>query len=159
MHDRLGRAVALLIIAGPASVIVQVAVAVIIGRMPDLPALLGLTLGILLISVGVVSVSSARIVVPVARTGRNPFSAQAGSATTAIFASYLVAIVTFVLAIPIVALAIGALLSAIPALGWLTLAVGLAFGGAVAAGGIALGGRVLDGSAHAVLARLRLVRA
>lgn len=158
-QDRLGRAVALLVVAGPASVIVQLTVAVIIGRMSDLPALLGLTLGILLISIGVVSVSSARLVVPVARTGRNPFSAQAGSATTAIFASYLVAIVTFVLAIPVVALAIGALLSAIPALGWFTLAAGLAFGGAVAAGWVALGGRVLDGSGHAVLARLRLVRA
>jgi len=67
--------------------------------------------------------------------------------------------VTFVLALPIVGLAIGALLSAVPALGWLTLAAGLALGGAVAAGGVALGGRVLDGSAHAVLARLRLVRA
>ena len=66
---------------------------------------------------------------------------------------------TIVLALPILALAVAALVSTIPALGWLTLAAGLGFGLAVATGGIALGGRVLDASGHAVLARLRLVRA
>ena len=159
VHDRLGRALALVIIAVPATVIVQVAVALIIGRGADLPALLGLSLGTLLISVGVVSVSSARFVVPVARSGRNPFSAQAGAATTSIFASYSVAIAT---------LAAGRSdpradrrrdrHRRCPSLGWLALIAGIGVGAAVAFGGVVVGGRVLDASGPAMLARLRLVR-
>ena len=116
---------ALLVIAGPSTLIVQVTIAVIIGRVSDLPALMGLSLGILLISVGVVSVSSARLVVPVARAGRNPFSAQAGAATTSIFASYLVALATLVLAVPVSIIAVPALVLGSAVLGWLALAAGL----------------------------------
>ena len=159
VHDRLGRAVALLIIALPAVVIVQVVVAIIIDRAGDLPALLGLSLGILFVSVGVVSVSSARIVVPVARSGRNPFSAPAGAATTSIFASYAVMGATIVLAAPVGVLALAALVTGAAGLGWAALVAGILFGVAVAAGGIVLGGRVLDASGPAVLARLRLIRA
>ncbi len=158
LHDRLGRAIALLMIATPATVIVQVVVAVLIGRTADLPALLGLSLGILLISVGVVSVSSAWLVVPVARPGRNPFSAQAGAATASIFASYAVAIVTVVVALPIAGLAIPALVTGDRALGWLALAAGLTLGGGAAQGGAVLGGRALDASGPAMLARLRQAR-
>ena len=114
----------------------QIAVAVIIGRVGDLPALLGLSLGTLLISIGVVSVSSARIVVPVARSGRNPFSAQAGAATVSIFASYGVALVTIVLTLPVVAVALAALVAGSPLLGWAALATGLALGAGVALGGV-----------------------
>lgn len=159
LHDRLGRAVALLIIAAPAVLIVQVVVAIVIGRAGELPALLGLSLGILLISVGVASVSSARIVVPVARSGRNPFSAPAGAATTSIFASYAVMGATLVLATPVIVIVVIAIATGSTALGWAGLAVGLVVGGVVAAGGVLLGGRVLDRSGPAVLARLRLIRA
>ena len=159
VHDRLGRALALALIAVPATVIVQITVAAIVGRMGDLPALLGLSLGILLISIGVVSVSSARLVVPVTRSGRNPFSAQPGAATTSIAASYAVALVTLALALPLLVLALAALILDISALGWIALATGLVLGGAVVVGGVALGGRVLDESGPAMLARLRLIRA
>jgi len=139
--------------------VVQVAVAVIIGRADELPALLGLSFGVLLVSVGVVSVSSARIVVPVSRSGRSPFSAPAGAATTSIVASYAVMGATVALALPVVAIAIVAIATGSAALGWVALAIGVLLGGAVAAGGIVLGGRVLDASGPAVLARLKLVRA
>jgi ABC-2 type transport system permease protein len=109
--------------------------------------------------VGVISVSSARLVVPVARSGRNPFSAQAGAATTAIFASYLVALAAIVLAVPVSLIAVPALVLDSPLLGWLGLVAGLAIGTAVAAAGVVVGGRVLDGSGPAMLARLRLIRA
>jgi ABC-2 type transport system permease protein len=156
--DRLGRAVALLIIVVPTTVIVQVVVAVIVGRVEDLPALFGLSLGVALVAVGVVSVSSARIVVPVARSRRNPFSAQPGSATVSIGASYVVAIATILLAVPIVALALAALTTGSDVLGWLTLTVGLVLGSGVALGGMMLGGHMLDASGPVVLARLRLIR-
>ena len=157
-HDRLGRAIALLIISVPAAIFVQVAVAAVIGRMSDLPALLALSLGTLLVSVGVVSVSSARVVVPVARAGRNPFSSQPGAATVAIVGSYAVTGVTGLFTLPVAALAVVALVVGTPVLGWAALTVALILGAAVAFGGIVLGGRVLDSSGPAVLARLRLIR-
>jgi ABC-2 type transport system permease protein len=159
LHDRLGRAIALLMIAAPAVIIVQAVVAVVIGRTGDLPALMGVSLGALLVSTGVVSVSSARLVVPVPRSGRNPFSAPAGAGTTSILASYVVMGATMVIAAPIVLLAVAALLTGSPGLGWAALIAGLLIGVAVTAGGIIVGGRVLDVSGPAVLARLRLIRA
>jgi ABC-2 type transport system permease protein len=158
LHDRLGRALALLVIAVPATVVVQVVVAAVVGLMPQLPALLGLSLGILLVAVGVVSVSSAQLVVPVARPGRNPFSAQAGAATTSIFASYLVAGATVLLTLPVAALTIRALATDTPSLGWPALGVGTLVGVGVTAGGVVWGGRILDASAPEMLARLRAVR-
>lgn len=159
LHDRLGRAIALLVLAVPAVIVVQVVSAIIISRTGDLPALLGLSLGVLLVAVGVVSVSSARIVVPVARSGRNPFSAPAGAATTSIVASYAVMGATLLLALPVVALSIVALITGAGGFEWAALIVGVVLGSGVAAGGIVLGGRVLDASGPAVLARLKLVRA
>ena len=159
LHDRLGRALALLLIAGPAVLLVQVVIAVIIGRVGDLPALLALAFGTLLVSVGVVSVSSARFVVPVPRAGRNPFSSQPGAATVSIVGSYAVTAVTGLLLLPVAALAIVSLVIGSPLLGWLSFAVSLILGAAIAVGGVVLGGRILDASGPAVLARLRLIRA
>ncbi len=158
LHDRLGRAIALLIIAGPATAVVQVAVAVVIGRVGDLPAMLALALGTLLVAVGVVSVSSARIVVPVARSGRNPFSAQPGAATVSVVGSYVVTGASGLLTLPVSGLAIVAIVAGIPVLGYVALVIALALGAAVALGGAVVGGRVLDASGPAVLARLRLIR-
>ncbi|HWH26209.1 MAG TPA: transporter, partial [Pseudolysinimonas sp.] len=158
IDDRVGRAIALLVITVPAAIIVQVVVAVVIGRLGELPALLGLTLGALLASLGVVSVSSARVVVPVARAGQSPFSAQAGAATVSITASYAVTGITGALAFPSAALAVTALVLGNPLLGWLALAAALVLGTAIAWGGVVLGGRILDSSGAALLARLRLIR-
>ena len=159
MHDRLGRAIALLIIGVPSTVLVQVAIAVVIGRVTDLPAMLALAVGTLLVAVGVVSVSSARIVVPVARAGRSPFAAQPGAATVSVVGSYLVAGATVLLAVPFAVVAIFALVLFSPLLGWLSLAIAVVWGGATLLGGVVLGGRILDVSGPAILARLRLIRA
>jgi ABC-2 type transport system permease protein len=157
--DRVGRAAALLTVALPAVIVVQVVVAGIIGRVADLPALLGLSLAVLFSATGVVSVSSARIVVPVARAGRHPFSAPAGAATTSLIASYAVTGVTMATVVPAVVLTVLALVMGLAWLGWVAAVVGVVLGVAVLIGGIALGARVLDRSAPAVLARLRLIRA
>ena len=159
LHDRLGRAIGLLVIALPATLLVQISVAAIIGRLDDIAALLALALGTLLVSVGVVSVSSARIVVPVARSGRNPFSAQPGGATVSVVGSYVVTGATGVIALPVAALAVVALVTGIPWLGWASLVVAIVLGAAVALAGAVVGGRILDGAAPEVLARLRLIRA
>lgn len=159
VHDRLARAMALLIIAVPSVVIVQIVVAVIIARTADLVALLGLSLGALFVATAVISVSSARLVVPVARAGRNPFSAPAGAATTSILASYAVLAAIVVLDLPIAASGIAALVQQSAMLGAITLTLALVGGTGALAAGILVGGRVLDASGPAVLADLRLLRA
>ena len=159
VDDRIGRAAALLVFAAPALVIVALVSLGVVGGWPDLPAVLGLSFGVLLSGLATVAVSSASIVVPVARSGRNPFTAQAGSGMTSIVASYAVTGVTLVLAVPELALGIAALvvhsapLSAV--LGWLTLAVGVLWGAGSLVIGVRLGGRILDRTGPALLARMR----
>ena len=92
------------------------------------------------------------------RAGRNPFSAQPGAATSSIFASYAVAMATLVLTLPVAVVVIVAVVTGIPAIGWLGLIVGLVVGLGVSAAGIVIGGRMLDSSGPEMLARLRLVR-
>lgn len=158
LHDRIGRAIALLLIAVPAGVIVQVVVALVIGRPSQLPAMLGLSLGILLVSVGVISVSSARIVVPIARSGRNVFSAQPGSSTVWVVGSYVVTGVTVAAAVPVVVLALAGFITGAVPLGWITFAVGLVWGCGAVVGGVLLGGIMLDARGPEVLSRLRRIR-
>ncbi|WES64147.1 hypothetical protein P0L94_16980 [Microbacter sp. GSS18] len=156
--DRLGRAVALLVIAAPTTVVVQIGVIAITGRWADLPALLGLCLGVLLTASGVAAVSSAVVVVPVPRAGRNPFAAPAGAATLSIAASYAVLGATAVIASPVIAVFVAAVWTGAPALGWITLAAGVLVGCAGLAGGVLIGGRILDRTAPETLARLHLMR-
>ena len=66
---------------------------------------------------------------------------------------------TIVLALPAIGVAIAAMVTGDPLLGWIALVLGVALGVAIAWIGIRVGGRVLDASGPAVLARLRLIRA
>ena len=95
---------------------------------------------------------------PVARSGRNPFSAQPGAATVSVVGSYVVTGASGLLTLPVSGLAIVAIVAGIPVLGYVALVIALALGAAVALGGAVVGGRVLDASGPAVLARLRLIR-
>lgn len=155
VDDRIGRAAALLAFALPALVIVSVVCLGVVGGWRDLPAVLGISLGVLLSGLATVSVSSASIVIPVARSGRNPFTAQAGSGMTSILGSYAVTGVTIALAIPELALGIAALVSHSALLGWLALAIGLLWGAGSLVIGVRVGGRILDRTGPALLARMR----
>ena len=155
VDDRIGRAAALLAFALPALVIVSLVSLGVVGGWRDLPAIFGISLGVLLSGLAAVSVSSASIVVPVARSGRNPFTAQAGSGITSLAASYAVTGVTIALAIPELALGIAALVSGAAVLGWLALAVGVLWGAGSLVIGVHVGGRILDRTGPALLARVR----
>ena len=155
VDDRIGRAAAMLVFALPALVIVSLVSLGVVGGWSDLPAVFGLSLGVLLSGLATVSVSSASIVVPVARAGRNPFTAQAGSGMTSIAGSYAVTGVTLALAVPELALGIVALVVHSAALGWVTLAVGVLWGAGSLVIGVRLGGRILDRTGPALLARMR----
>ena len=153
--DRLGRAAGLLAFALPAVVIVGVASMAVVGSLAQLPAVFGISIGVLLSGLAVVSVSSASVVIPVARAGRNPFTAQAGAGMTAIFGSYAVTGIMIGLAIPELALGIASLVSGSSLLGWLSLAVAVLWGGASLVIGVLVGGRILDRTGPALLARMR----
>lgn len=155
IDDRIGRAAAMLAFALPALVIVSLVSLGVVGGWRDLPAVFGISLGVLLAGLAAVSVSSASIVVPVARSGRNPFTAQAGSGMTSLAASYAVTGVTIALAIPELALGIAALVIHSAPLGWLALAVGALWGAASLVIGVRVGGRILDRTGPALLARMR----
>ncbi|HEU0206696.1 MAG TPA: transporter [Pseudolysinimonas sp.] len=153
--DRIGRAVAMLAFALPALVIVSAVSLGVVGAWADLPAIFGISLGVLLSGLATVSVSSASIVVPVARSGRSPFTAQAGSGMTSLAASYAVTGVTIALAVPELALGIAALIVHSALLGWVALAVGLLWGAGSLVICVRVGGRILDRTGPALLARMR----
>lgn len=156
--DRIGRAAAMLTIALPVVVLIAVLAPLAVGSSARIPAMVGLSLAALLSATGVSSVASALVAVPVPAAGRNPFSTPPGSGTTQVLGSYLVTGVTAVVLAPVIVLGIFALTTVDPMLGWLTLAVGSAWGAAAFVGGIALGGRILDRTAPDLLARLRSIR-
>ncbi len=153
--DRAGRAGALLVFALPSVVVVAVASLASLGAWADLPGVFGISIGVLLSGLAVVSVSSASIVVPVARSGRNPFTAQAGSGMTSIVGSYAVTGVTLAVALPELALGIAALVLHSVPLGWFSLAIGILWGAGSLVLGVRIGGRILDRSGPALLARMR----
>jgi ABC-2 type transport system permease protein len=155
LDDRIGRVAALLVFALPSLVVVSLVCLGITGGLADLPAVVGISVGVLLSGLATVSVSSATIVVPVARSGRNPFTAQAGSGVTSIVGSYAVTGVTIALAIPELALGIAALVSGSALLGWLALAIGVLWGAGSLLIGVRVGGRILDRTGPALLARMR----
>jgi ABC-2 type transport system permease protein len=163
VDDRVGRAAALATFAVPSVIVIAVLSAVLLGSARDLPALFGISVGVLLAGLAVVSVSSASIVVPVVRAGRNPFTAQPGSGMTAIVGSYAVSAVTAGIASPAVALGVASLVLAsggatsglAAVLGWLSLAVGVLWGAGSLAIGVRVGGRILDRTGPALLARMR----
>lgn len=155
IDDRIGRAVALLGFALPAVAVVAIVSVTVAGAERQLPALFGISLGVLLSGLAVISVSSASIVVPVARAGRNPFAAQPGSGMTSVLGSYAVTGVTIGVAIPELALGIAGLVSGSVLLGWLALIVGVLWGAGSLVIGVRLGGRILDRTGPALLARMR----
>lgn len=155
IDDRAGRAAALVAFALPAVVIIAVVSTAIVGATSGLPAVFGISIGVLLSGLAVISVSSASIVIPVPRAGRNPFAAQAGSGMTSIVGSYAVTGVTVGLALPELLLGILSLALGSALLGWLALAVGVLWGAGSLVIGVRVGGRILDRTGPTLLARMR----
>jgi ABC-2 type transport system permease protein len=155
IDDRAGRAAALLAFAVPSVVIVAVVSTLAIGVTSALPAVFGISIGVLLSGLAVISVSSASIVVPVARAGRNPFTAQPGSGMTGVVGSYAVTAATIGLAIPELLLGVLSLVLGSALLGWLSFALGALWGAGSLILGVRLGGRILDRTGPALLARMR----
>ncbi|MBO3086478.1 hypothetical protein [Cellulomonas fengjieae] len=152
--DRLGRVLAAGAIALPTVTLLAVGAAVLSGDPSAVPALLGVSLGVLLTSLGVSSVLSALVVYPVQLPGENPFQSKQGASTAAVVSQLAGSLAIMVLCLPEGLLALMAIRSGSAALGWAALAVGLVLGALLLAIGVRLGGRTLDRTAPDLLRRI-----
>ncbi|MCC3296900.1 transporter [Arthrobacter caoxuetaonis] len=149
--DRAGRAVACAVFALPATLAAAVLPPVLVGRPEDIPALLGLSVGLLLSGLGLSSVFSARYTYNVPLPGENAFKTPPGSTGRTMLVQFIWMAVQFVIALPLLAPAVAYLFGAGPLWGWVALVVGVLYGAAAMIMGIRIGGRWLDRRAPEVL--------
>ncbi|GAA4679135.1 transporter [Frondihabitans cladoniiphilus] len=158
LADRAGRVAAVSSFAVPIVVGITIGSVAVSGSWSSLPVLLGLSLGILLSGLGLSSVSSSRIVLPVPSPGDSPFAAKTGAGFTTALTTFATWGILVVLALPELLLAIASGATGSSLLGWITLVVGLGLGAVLLATGIRLGGRRLDRDGPELLTRLRVQR-
>jgi ABC-2 type transport system permease protein len=139
----------------PAVIVVAIVTAAIAGTWTTLPAVLAAALGILLAGYGVSAVSSALLVVPVAKAGDSPFKTVPGQTFVNGLVVFLVLGVTIALAAPALVLAIVSTVTASAVLAWIALAVAVVAGAAIILGGIVVGGRTLERTGPDLLARIK----
>jgi ABC-2 type transport system permease protein len=152
--DRRGRIVPALLLAAvlvPVYVLVGVAVA---GRWDLLPAVLGLSVGLLGSGYAVSSVMNVVLPYPVPESGESPFNAPPGAAGITIAAQSIARLATIALTAPTVQLAWLAWQGSAWA-GWAAGLVGVCLGVVVGLVGVATGARLYDRRAPELLSTLR----
>lgn len=142
--DRWGRAIPMLVV-GP---LVSAATVVVSVWAADswhltLP-LLGLAFGSLLVSTGVSSAVSARLVYPVVKPGESPLKSPQGAAVATVVAQGLGFLLTLGLSLPVFGVGIAALLLGGVPWGIATLVVGILYGVFVLVLGVRFGARVYN---------------
>ena len=153
--DRWGRALGAGTVGVPAVVAVAVVVAGVTGAWSSLPAVLGGSLGLLLVGYGVSAVSSALLVVPVPRAGDSPFKTVPGQTFASGMLVFVVMAACLVLGAPALVLAIVSLVTASAPLGAVSLVVGLVVGAGVIVASVIVGGRILDRTGPGLLQRIK----
>lgn len=142
--DRLGRAVAATVVGLPVTAAVVVGVVWSTHRWADLPAVAGVSVGVLLTALGLSSVVSGRFVYPVPRPGDGPFSSPQGSAVSDLTTQAAGWGVLLLLVLPEAVVGTLAVLHADPLLGAVTCALGLVLGAFWWSAGVRLGARLVD---------------
>lgn len=153
--DRWGRMLGAASVVVPLVAVVAVVTALIGGQGPLLAAILGASLGTALVGLGVDAVSSALLVMPVARAGDSPFRSVPGQTFLNGLAAFAVLGVQIVIAAPAIVFAVVAATSGEAVWGAAALATGLVVGLGACVGGAFLGGRILDRTGPDLLARIR----
>jgi len=142
--DRTGRALAVLVFALPVVLVFAVGAVWFSSAWELLPGLLGLSIGTLLSGLGIASISSALVVVPVPSPGDSPFKAPPGSGFTTVASTFATWGIVVALVVPELALFIAAAVTGDMLFGWLALLAGLILGPVVLGLGIRWGGARLD---------------
>ncbi|MDO7881388.1 hypothetical protein [Antiquaquibacter soli] len=142
LADRWGRLVPGLLLGVPLAAVGSTVTVALIDAWSLLPALIGLSLGSLLVALGVSSVASAGYPYPAVRPGDSPFAQpQAAGATGSVVQAVSVLAILLVLS-PVVWLI--ALAAQDPALYWAAAWAGVGVGVVAIVGGTAWGGRIMD---------------
>lgn len=152
--DRAGRVIALASFALPLITIIATASVAFADAWDALPAVLGLSLGLVLSGMGISSVTSARFVMPVPLPGDSPLKAKPGAQISAILTSLLAWAILSVLVLPEFVMMIVFAITGNQAFGWAGLVLGLGLGSLFAALGIRIGGRMLDRTGPTLMAAL-----
>ena len=158
IHDRLGRAVACLIVGLPAVLAFCVGPFFFTGDWTRLPGILGLSLGVLFTGLGLASVVSARYTVAVPLPGDSPFKKPPGNVGQTMAVQFGGMGALTLLVAPEVGLVAAQFITGSPLPGWINLFLGPALGLALFAGGVRLGGKWLDARGPELLAQLAINR-
>ncbi|WP_045730573.1 hypothetical protein [Pseudarthrobacter chlorophenolicus] len=156
--DRLGRALACLILSVPVVLAFTVVPFAFTGSWEWLPGILGLSLGMLLSGLGLSSVVSARYNIAVPLPGDSPFKKPPGNVGQTMLVQFGGMGVLALLVIPEAALLIVQGVTGNPFFGWLNLGVGLALGLVLFVVGVRVGGRWLEARGPEMLAQLTVNR-
>ncbi|HEX5857203.1 MAG TPA: transporter [Microbacterium sp.] len=157
-HDRVGRLAAVSVFALPLTLGAAVGGVAVSGQWQHLPTILALSIGPLLTGFGVVSVSSARFVMPVPQAGDNPFKSAPGASFTTGLQLFVVWGIVLALLAPTGVLALAGFVSGASGWGWGSLASALVVGVAALILGVRLGGALLDRTGPSLLLQLRRMR-
>ncbi|MCP2263093.1 ABC-2 type transport system permease protein [Promicromonospora thailandica] len=142
--DRWGRTVPMLLVGPVVAALTVVATVWVADSWHLLLPLLGLALGLLLVSTGVSSAVSARLVYPVAKPGESPLKSPQGAAVATMVSQGVGFAVTLGLSVPVLALGIAAVLLGGVLWGVATLVGGLLYGVLMLVLGVRFGARVYD---------------
>lgn len=151
VHDRVGRVLALLVVAVPLSSVGLLLPFFLQGRWELLPGLTGATVLALLGGAGLSSVLSARYTYPVALPGQSPFTRPQGFTALNVLVQFLALGLIFVLVLPAAVPLLVQVVTGDPVWGWVALAAGSVLGPLLCWAGIVLGGRWYDRRAPELL--------
>ena len=158
VHDRLGRAVACLLIALPVVLALNILPYLVGADWALLPGVLGLSFGVLFSGVGLSSVVSARYTVAVPLPGDSPFKKPPGNVAQTMAVQFGGMGVLLLLTLPESVLLVAQFVTGSATYGWINLVLGLALGLALFVVGIRLGGKWLDARGPELLAQLAVNR-
>ena len=150
--DRTGRVIACAVFALPVTVLAVLVPCLLLGEADLIPVLLGVSLAVLLGGFGLSSVVSARYTYNVPLPGENAFKTPPGSGGRTLLVQSLGMLAQILIVLPVLALALAAVLLDSPLWDWLTLAGGVLLGAGLLLAGIRIGGRWLDRRAPEMLA-------
>jgi ABC-2 type transport system permease protein len=158
VHDRLGRALACLAFALPIVLVFSIGPFLLTGEWEWLPAVLGLSLGVLFTGLGLASVISARYTVAVPLPGDSPFKKPPGNVAQTMAVQFGGMGALLVLVLPEAALVTVQLVTGSMMTGWINLFLGPALGLVLFVVGVRLGGKWLDARGPELLAQLSVNR-
>jgi len=148
--DRWGRIVPALFVGLPLVLIGSFVSVVVVADYSIFPGLVGLSLCVLLVTLGISSVISAAFPYPAVHPGDSPFAQPQAAGTAGSLIQSLSFLITLVFAAPVVVLVF--LYPDLVNVQYLGLALGTVIGLGVLIGGVAWGGRIVDKRAPELLA-------